>query len=356
MRGVCEAPRSAGRLVLRGRRWAVVACLGAAGVLASVSVARAGGPASAVAGGSGDDALAWLQRIQDAAQSRNYKGVFAVSRGGVISSTRVTHFCEGRERYERVEALSGPAHVQYRHNDQQVTVWQADRLAVVGARDPVPDFPALSPLLSPRLLEHYDVQKTGTDRIAGLDAEVYLLKPRDQDRFAQRLWAERETGLLLRGDVLGPRSEVLESTSFTELSLASRSHGAADTVLKPMKRLDGLRVLSAPVVKTQLEAEGWWLKRGGVPGFQLVSCSRRPLDAAHDDPAQVALQAVFTDGLAGVSVFIEPHDPKRHKAMRTVLGATHSLTTRRGDWWVTLVGEVPLATLQQFESQLERRR
>jgi negative regulator of sigma E activity len=28
---------------------------------------------------------------------------------------------------------------------------------------------------------------------------------------------------------------------------------------------------------------------------------------------------------------------------------------RHGDWWITIVGDVPMATIQQFESMLQRR-
>jgi len=68
------------------------------------------------------------------------------------------------------------------------------------------------------------------------------------------------------------------------------------------------------------------------------------------------LQSVFSDGLTHVSVFIEPYDAKRHRQpMRTSQGATHTLMSRHGDWWVTVMGEVPLATAQQFEAALERK-
>jgi sigma-E factor negative regulatory protein RseB len=79
-------------------------------------------------------------------------------------------------------------------------------------------------------------------------------------------------------------------------------------------------------------------------------------DAAPAAQVQV-LQSVFSDGMAHVSVFIEPYDAQRHKQpMGTSLGATHTLMNRRGDWWVTVVGEVPMATVQLFEVMLERKR
>jgi len=323
--------------------------------------ARAGQPASAAAALAApavapvSDADGWLHRIQQAATGSSYQGTLTFNVGGSTSSARVLHHCDGRQTYERLELLDGESRVQYRHNEQVVTLWPSARRALLETRDPVAQFPALPAASSARVLENYELQKVGQERVAGQDSDVLLLKPRDRLRFAQRLWAHRETGLLLRNDVLGAAGEVLESAAFVDLRLGTRP--SAEQFLKPMKQLDGWRVQRPPVERTQLEAEGWLMSKP-VPGFQLVSCVRRPLDMGHGDgtPPQV-IQSVFSDGLAQVSVFIERYDPQRHvRPMGSVTGASHTVMARRGDWWITVVGEVPMATAQQFEAGLERKR
>ena len=304
----------------------------------------------------------WLARIQQAATNTSYQGTLVFSAGGVVSSSRITHIFDGRQRYERIEVLDGRARVQYRHNEQTLTVWPASKQARIEQRDPVAEFPAL-PASQQRALEHYEMSLLPRDRIAGREAEVLLLKPRDKLRFAQRLWADRDSGLLLRNDLLGPGGETLESSVFSDVQLAGK--WSAETVLGPMKRLDGFRVQRPQADRTQPDAEGWTLARP-VPGFALVGCSKRPIDTSPDadtpagalssGPVQV-LQSVFSDGLAHVSVFIEPFDVARHKQpMGTSLGATHTMTHRQGDWWLTVVGEVPMATVQLFEAMFERKR
>jgi sigma-E factor negative regulatory protein RseB len=302
------------------------------------------------------DGEPWLQRIQQAAASTSYQGTLAYAAGGSVSSTRVLHYCDGRQTYERLELLDGESRLQYRHNDQVLTLWPASKRAMLEHRDPVAQFPALPVASSARVLENYDLHKLGQERVAGQDADVLLLKPRDRLRFAQRLWAHRETGLLLRNDVLGPAGEVLESAAFVDLRIGGKPH--PEPILKAMKQLDGFQVSRPVAERTQLDAEGWAIAKP-VPGFQLVSCTRRPLDASASDkvaPLQV-IQSVFSDGLAQVSVFIERYDPHRHpKAMATSMGSSNTVMVRRGEWWLTVVGEVPMATAQQFESLLERRR
>ena len=323
-------------------------CLLGLGLLGAATLALAQGATATSAG-------VWLGRVQQAAASSSYQGTLMVSASGVVSSSRMVHVCDGRHRYERVEALDGKPRLQLRHNEQLLTLWPASKQARFESRDPVAEFPSLSALAGPLALENYEPASLLRDRIAGHEAEVLMLKPRDKLRYAQRLWADRDTGLLLRNDVIGPGGEVLESSAFTEVQIGGRL--SAEQVLGPMKRLEGFKVVRAASERTQIEAEGWVLGKP-VAGFQLVSCSKRPLADTESQlsPVQV-LQSVFSDGLTHVSVFIEPYDPQRHKqAMGTSLGATHTVSSRQGDWWFTVVGEVPMLTAQQFSALFERRR
>ena len=326
--------------------------------LALLPVARAGQTGAAAAAPSASStgqADGWLQRIQRAAAGSSYQGTLTFNAGGSTSSARVLHHCDGNQTYERLEPLDGESRVQYRHNEQVVTLWPAAKRAQLETRDPVAQFPALPVASSARVLENYELTKVGQERVAGQEAEVLLLKPRDRLRYAQRLWAHRESGLLLRNDVLGASGEVLESAAFVDLRLGVKA--STDQFLRPMKQIDGWRVQRPPVERIQLDAEGWQLGKP-VPGFQLVSSFRRPLDlGSGDSPPSQVIQSVFSDGLAQVSVFIERFDPQRHtRPMGSATGASHTVMARRGDWWITVVGEVPMATAHQFETLLERKR
>lgn len=314
-------------------------------------------PASSVAAGeapAGKDLLGWIGRLQKAAAARSYQGTIAYSVGGTVSSARLQHHGDGRDRYERLEILDGRARLQYRHNDQTVTVWPGNRLAVLEPADPVPAFPAVPDLHGLRPQDHYELRPVGAERVAGREADVLLVAPKDAQRHAHRWWSDRETGLLLRSDILGPQGDILESAAFTDLRLLPRPQPEA--VISGMRKLEGLRIVRAQPVKVQLDAEGWQLSRL-VSGFQQRHCSRRPLDAAADGPPTEVLQSVYSDGLAHVSVFIEPFDATRHRqGMRTTMGATNTVMHRRADAWITIVGEVPMATVLQFDTALERRR
>ena len=301
---------------------------------------------------------AWLVRIHDAASHNNFQGTFVVSAGGTVSSARIAHFCEGRNQYERIESLDGPARHVFRHNDVVQTVWPQTHVAVLEQREWLSSFPALLQVGGDRIAEFYALRALGAGRMAGHEANVLLLRPRDAHRFGYRLWAERNSGLLLRADVLGERGEVLETSAFSEVAIGGRAQPEA--ILEPMKKLNGYRVVRASMKPTSLNAEGW-IMHETVPGFREVSCVKRPMDDATDaapgESAHQAVQAIYSDGLTYVSVFIEPFDPQRHtRAVLSAHGATQTLMRRQGEWWITVVGDVPAITLRAFANGLERKR
>ena len=307
------------------------------------------------------EARAWLTRIHEAAHRGNYRGTMVFAAGSAMSSSRVWHYCVGDMTYERMEALDGRLQRIYRINDEVHTVWPEERVAVVDRRDALRPVPTTPQAVDPLALDHYDLKpEAGPARVAGRDVVVFTLEPRDELRFAQRLWADRATGLMLRADVLGPdvgaSRVVLESAAFSEIEIGIKP--PADARAQAVPRLDGYRVQRPQPQRTNLEAEGWTLVRPPA-GFKLTSCVKRPLDMPSDASGggEPVLQATFTDGLAHVSLFVEPHSARRPRSeVQAHQGATTTVVVRRNEHWITAVGDVPAATLKQLAGALERRR
>lgn len=337
-------------------RWLPPVALALLLAAAGAARAAAGGPASAPAPRvlPPAEAREWLARIHTAAHRSNYQGTLVSSADGALSSSRVAHFCDDRDSFERVEVLDGRMQQTYRHNDRVTTLWPQSRVAVVEEREP--KLASLRQVLDPRAQEQYELRDLGADHVAGREARVLLLEPRDALRFAQRLWIDAKSGLVLRADVLGARQQVLESSAFSEVEIGVRPR--PQTVLQPMKHLDGWRLLRPKHTPTQLEREGWAVQPV-APGFRLIDTTIRTLEAVDGGPNRPpVLQAVFSDGVTRVSLFVEPADKlKARRPMQAQVGATHTLMQPHGDeWWVTVMGDVPDSTLQMFYQALQRRR
>ncbi|MEO8057333.1 MAG: MucB/RseB C-terminal domain-containing protein [Burkholderiales bacterium] len=337
------------------RSLSALALAGAACVSVPAARAQAGG---ADAPAQAPEVRAWLLRIHEAASRQNFQGTFVVTGGGAVSSARIAHYCEGKNQFERSESLDGQARFLYRHNEVVQTVWPANRVAMVEQRSVPVAFPALLQAGDDRIVDFYDVHPQGVDRVAGHEANVLLVKPKDALRYGYRLWADQASGLLLRADVLGERGDVLETSAFSDVAIGVKPQ--PDSVLQPMKKLEGYRVLRPVLTPTRLEAEGWSVRQP-APGFRQVSCLKRPMQGtgvvAKDSAEPQVLQTIYSDGLTYVSLFIEPFNPQRHtRPMVASVGATQTLMQQQGDWWITVVGDVPPATLRTFARELERRK
>ena len=311
----------------------------------------------------------WLLRLHQASRQRNFIGTFVVSSAsGALASARIWHACEGERQIERVETLTGAPRSIFRHNDQVVTFLPDQKVARTERRESLGAFPGLLKSLDTTITDFYSAQPAGHARVAGFDAEVMQLSPKDSLRFGYKVWSEQQSGLVLKVQTLDVDGGVLEQAAFSELQLDAPVQ--IDKLAQMMAATDGWNIESPQLVKTTPEAAGWALP-AGVPGFQPVHCYQRalarPNAAPPDDRSARALHWVFSDGLASVSLFIEPHDAKWHPAPgHMAMGATHTLTRRiagseadadnltSGDWWLTAVGEVPLSTLRMFGHGLRR--
>jgi len=197
----------------------------------------------------------------------------------------------------------------------------------------------------------YEPKLLGSDRVAGLDAQVLELDPKDSYRFAYKLWADSKTGLLLRAQTLDPDGQVLEQLSFSQVRIGGGVDKAP--IANGIRNTAGWTIVRPPVQPVDMEAQGWQLTPN-IPGFRKIRELRRPMASREEGQPPIPVdQAVFSDGLAAISVFVEPVEKNSRKEGAGSNGATHVLVKRRGDFWITLLGEVPQATLQQFASTIE---
>ncbi|WP_042299860.1 MucB/RseB C-terminal domain-containing protein [Paraburkholderia kururiensis] len=336
-----------------GRLPAFLCC--AAVLLSALSV-----PASAEAQGApASDPVAvrrvaaeWLNRIHQAAQQQNYEGAFVYQRGTFVQTSRITHYAtHGDGEYEQLESLDGKPRKMLRHNDELYTFVPERHLCVVEKRQNKDSFPALLAASADQVLSVYEPKLLGTDRVAGVDSQVIELDPKDAYRFAYKLWADTKTGLLLRAQTLDASGQVLEQLSFSQIRIGVPVDKTP--IANGIRNTAGWTIVRPPVEAVDMEAQGWQFAPA-VPGFHKIRELRRPMAAR--DPSRPPIpvdQAVFSDGLAAISIFIEPVENNTRKEGRGNSGATHVLVKRSGDYWITLLGEVPQATLQQFASAIE---
>jgi sigma-E factor negative regulatory protein RseB len=291
------------------------------------------------------ESLAWLRKIQDATQKLSYTGTFVYQNDGRSETSRITRYVDAGGDIEKLEVMDGMPREIVRTRDTVRCYLPGARLVKVDRRTER-GFPALLPEQIHALARHYDISLGETRRLAGYDCQAVVLTPRDNLRYGYRLYADVNSGMLLRAVTFDASGQQVEEFVFTQLTIG----GVTRDMVRPRHASRGWRHEDAGAAPTKLV--GWGLS-SELPGFQKIIELKRRLGESRS-----AGQLVYSDGLAAVSVFIESLEG-RNDPVRTGLasvGAIHIYTREVANHMVTVVGEAPAASVQRIANAVEYRR
>lgn len=294
-----------------------------------------------------DGAAALVVRMAEAMRTASYAGDLVYAHGGQLESMRLIHGFKDGVEYERLEFLTGEPFEIVRRGERVICVWPAERRALVDRRrgdtlapKPPRDLRSLPP--------EYTAAVTGTGRIAGRQARLVRIRGRDAYRYGYRMWIGAERNLLLRSELLDADGMVYERLMFTSVS----EPGTIDPArFEPA--LDGLEPMSHGDAAHGAGAieDAPWRVRDLPPGFELLSHRRESIPGRED----LVQHSVYSDGLATVSVFVEPTE-KVESSMRGLsrMGAVHAFGRVLHGHQITVVGEVPETTVRRIAAGVAR--
>ena len=295
-----------------------------------------------------EDGLALLQRIAQGSRQLTYSGVFVYRSGSRVDTSRIVHAVSDGVELERIEALDGSPREVLRAGSEVKCFFPEDKLLIIEGRSSRRGFPSLLPAGLGSLPEHYSIHGGNSGRIAGVSSRAVLLKPRDEWRYGHEFWMDVASGLLLKATLLDAGGEALESFAFTQIKIGGPlEHGA----LKPGFDPDKLRVQHVRTTETRPEDAGW-IFRTQLPGFRKVAAMKRQAG----DAGAESMHVVFSDGLASVSVFIEPGGTAGEQESTANLGPVNVFRRQVDQHRVVVMGEVPAIAVRRLGEGVERRR
>lgn len=281
----------------------------------------------------------WLRTMAFAAHQTNYSGVFVYQSGARVETSRITHVVDAAGEHEHLESLDGPKREVLRDNDK-VWVMVGDKKMQTRKRQGHFTFPALLPEQISAVHENYRILQGEEDRVAGHHAHAIVFEPRDNLRYTRKMWAHSENGLVLKALVQDRQGIVIEQYAFTQLDISNVPDRKWLAPKRDMAPAAGAAAL--PPVAVADTASGWQVD-SMPPGFRKVIEMRRTMPG-RDVPV---IHMVYSDGLAGISVFIEKSSVEPELRGLSSQGAVHVYNRRSGDYLVTVVGEVPPRTVIQ---------
>ncbi len=289
------------------------------------------------------EGVAWLHKIADAAQQLNYSGTYIYQYGNRVETFKIAHLHDERGEHEKLEVLDDTPREIVRNNDE-VLCFEGDTSSVVVEKRKFRKiFPALLPSQVNTLLDNYQVKIGKIGRVTGIPCQYIILDPKDNYRYSHRLCADSASGMLLKASMLNEKHEVLAQTAFTQLVIGGKIDKEQ---LKP--KLTGRKVVlntDKAVVSDIRQSEKSWNVSALPPGFTRILALKRTMPGK----AHPFNQLVYSDGLATVSVFIEPLSasvkPVQGSSSQGIINVYAKVLD---DYQVTVLGEVPAATVSQI--------
>ncbi|MDD3354115.1 MucB/RseB C-terminal domain-containing protein [Zoogloea sp.] len=295
------------------------------------------------------DPITWLGRISSAAHKLNYTGTFTYQSGKNVETSRIAHLVDATGEYERLETLDGSPREVVRSNDEVQCALPEQKLLIVDQVAGRRSFPARLPRSPADLAEHYRIRKGEVGRVAGMESQQIILEPKDDMRYGHHLWADAASGLLLRAKLVNDKGEAIEQFGFTEVTIGNTVD--KDKVRPRFVRSAEWKVVNARGNDIRMDDIGWTF-RNTIPGFrQVVSVLRH----TRKDRGQV-YHVVFSDGLAAISVFIEPVSTRSAQSGMSASGAFGIFRRTVGDHLITVLGEVPPQALMRVADGVEMRK
>jgi sigma-E factor negative regulatory protein RseB len=296
------------------------------------------------------DGVGWLTKMANASRKLNYSGTFVYQHSDRIETSRIVHFVNpaGGE-FEKLETLDGPAREVIRTNDQ-VTCYRPDTKTVIIEKRSARRFPALFPDQLVGVADNYAVNVGDMDRVAGYDCQVIVLVPKDRLRYGHEFCAEAASGLPLRARTVSEKNQPLESFAFTEVRLGgpfSRDQVRSRYAAKSRT----WKVDQSSLVLSDVPADTGWTLLNQPAGFRKLTELKRSIAGRTGMVSHI----VYSDGLAAISVFIEPLPKPRPVKSLSHQGAVSIYVRPVADHLVTVLGETPAATVMQVANSLELR-
>lgn len=288
---------------------------------------------------SPEEMLERLKNVQESAQNQDYAGIITYNNGKEVQSMYLIHIVDGKGERERLVLLDGLEREFLRHNNVTQCLLP-ERKSVILEPSRTDRFPGLLLSDSTDLAQSYQMhQEPQTARVAGRECQLYQLKPTDELRFGYRLCIDEQTSLLLQMQTIDQQEQPIFQVAFASVDVGSEvDSGRLDSSWD----FEDWKVISADMRAVDLGQMGWRIPYpdGFMPMKQMVRSMPQSREVA---------QLVLSDGLAAISIFIEPVTGEGERLKAEPGKKKDSVFLHRvqiGENWLTLTGEVPLETLQ----------
>jgi len=280
-----------------------------------------------------------LTRMTEAVTGLNYEGTFVYEHAGALETMRIVHQADSDGEREHLVSLDGDRREVVRDRDDAVCILGDAKPLLLSRLESRSAFPGRPRGDIDLLQGHYSIEQGDMARVAGREARALVIRPQDDLRYGYRLWLDEATRLPLRSELVNADGEVLERVVFTEIKVLDSADPAQAKAILARKAW-ARDVIGQVPAQQPVESARRWQVTDLPPGFELIDYRTFPAAKGRGGVDHL----VFSDGLATVSVYVEPVSDERPLNGVHQSGAVSTFALVRDTYQVVVVGDVPMAT------------
>ncbi len=292
---------------------------------------------------SDDEAWQMLQKAAVAAHALSYQGIFVCQSGQQSKPVQIRHLFNGQFEFSRNVVLDGSPREVLSQGGDVVIYNPKNEKIVIEKRRGQNMFPAILPTDLEAIKASYVLRVGETERVADRQAQILFLDGKDKLRYSYKFWLDTEYGLLLKSVMVNSQNEVIDSIAFNQLGLINNVD--LDWFKPNIDSKKHYVMEDEPSAVTDNHASPHWKLKDLPVGYVKVDQMMRSVRGK----SLPVTHLIFSDGLASVSLFIEPIESGvKPRLGHKVVGNTSFYSSVTGYLQVTVLGEVPEATVAQI--------
>jgi len=291
----------------------------------------------------------WLDKMSKASTQQNFKGTLIIRQNNMLQAIKVKQGITQVGSWQTLESLTGEDQTIIRQDNKVTTIFPNKKLITIAGNDSgsVNKGPLHPTLPENRhiIKQFYTLKLSGQDRVANKMTQILKMIPRDKHRYGYTFWLDKQSGMLLKCDLMDEKGRVLEQLMYSNVELLSEA---------PVNNIDTEKLTLYRKInlsdKSDVSSKSWQAMQ--LPdGFTLTRSVRSRSDNAESG---ASYHMVFSDGMASVSVFIEQGKNQEEPVIgQSSMGPVNAYSSFVNDAYVTAIGEVPAATVRMIATSIQ---
>ncbi|MDD2759571.1 MAG: MucB/RseB C-terminal domain-containing protein [Methylomonas sp.] len=288
----------------------------------------------------------WLKKVGDSMKTLNYHGTVIFMKNGQIDTMKYQHTVENGIENERLTSLNSPLREVTRKSNEISCIFKETHKKIESQHPIDRSFIVDLPAHPERLDEQYLLAVAGQEMIAMRPAQIIAVLPKDELRYARKIWVDKASWLPLKIEVYALDGSTLEQVLFTEFEVDTLASDQASAPMHPQVENRHLHAENNGALEDSAFRLGNW-----PAGFKEVFFIRNAMQQSK----KIVDHLLLSDGFSNISVYFEPKGEHGIEGLKS-LGPVNSFSRVVGDLQVTVLGEVPSQAVEFVANGVSVRR